>query len=846
MLITNFAAGELSENLFGRIDIPQYFAGASRLENFDVMPTGGIKRRGGMERLAELSGEGRIIPFAVNRNEGFLLYLTDNKISIYKLADGRVAGTPAVYNSDDDLQLFKADEIGSVQYAQNFNTMILVHENRPPLEAVLSNGSLSINTLLMDFGVSVIAGENITDQDKAPHEKDDEQYKPKSRLTAEGNYPSAVSFFNGRLVFAGTKNERQRVFASAIKQPDKNYNFSTYKIFLTEKKEYSTLFGKIEKDDTSIISTEPGYIINSFVRPPEEYYVESQLYLPDTRIEYINLNRVKLTKGMKTPEIILDNEGIKAELQAKIDDCIANNSKNDGKGEKYTFYTREWEIRYYGHLVNGEHHVDHIIGFDKYFSEVFCYVENSSIHIFYHIETTIKHEENSATTEEWVKNFEAGAALEIQNDPESLRNEIMSAINNVIQRDKGVSYPPPVLSFTGYTFYRSYNTPNMINEYEDKKTEAVDYLFDNVLSTMYYELNTEYGTEYFYNYPQQLEAAVWARIVNTDHTYIAIYTRDIISDSYPTPDCGFTFEIASDMNDAIKWLAVNKGLIVGTETAEWIIPPGVHAANVQAVMNSRYGSGGMQGTAVGDAVCFFQAGKKALVEYYIPQQDNNFRANNMALLSAQMLGESPAKEFDFISSPYIKLIVTREDGTAVSLLYERGTGTFAWSRIVTEGEICSTAVLPGSDGNDELYLAVMRHGEFFLEVLRENCDVFLDSFVRLEFSFSDNTAYSNEAVTHNGCIGYPYASRVRSMPILANDKMKPNNIKNITIRFLNSFMPKLKALPNGKVDVITKDQPFSGVHRVPFPGVWDHDVCFEFLHDAPNRCRILAINAEVN
>ena len=81
MLITNFASGELSETLFGRTDLPQYFSGVSRLENFDVIPTGGIRRRNGTKRLLEMKDdegnplEGRIIPFILDRKNHFLLYL---------------------------------------------------------------------------------------------------------------------------------------------------------------------------------------------------------------------------------------------------------------------------------------------------------------------------------------------------------------------------------------------------------------------------------------------------------------------------------------------------------------------------------------------------------------------------------------------------------------------------------------------------------------------------------------------------------------------------------------------------------------------------------------------------
>jgi hypothetical protein len=95
-------------------------------------------------------------------------------------------------------------------------------------------------------------------------------------------------------------------------------------------------------------------------------------------------------------------------------------------------------------------------------------------------------------------------------------------------------------------------------------------------------------------------------------------------------------------------------------------------------------------------------------------------------------------------------------------------------------------------------------------------------------------------------IGYPYLSRVRSMPILANEQMKQNIIKTLHIRFTDSFLPRIKSLPNGKEDTISRSEPYSGVIQMPFPGVWDRDVFFELIHDKPTRCRVLAVNAEAN
>jgi len=824
MMITNFSAGELSETLFGRIDIPQYFNGVSRLENFDVIPTGGIKRRGGTVNLSVMDEEGRVIPFIVNRSVSFLLYLTQEKITVYKIEKRRLMGEPVVFENNNNLRIYeKLDEINEVQYAQNYDTMILCHENYPPLEVKFNNLEINISILRLSFDKYITKGERVTDNDSYLYKKDDEIYSSGWLITEE-HYPSTASFFNGRLVFANTKNEHQRLFFSSIKKENEDYNFSTNKIFLTEKREYITIFGSVDPDvqEKNIILIENNEGIK-FQKALEDYYFDTPFFSKDTRIEKLQGNVLKTSKSaLITLPITQDVIDVLNHMETKSE----NLDKFPSTSIEYLVATLKSTV-----LILNTPNITTI----NYYITVGA--------------TQIKFRVDELGQNTWpfdreiIHKLDKKAVLLYEENPQYFYNFIMSFI--------------PTELFEGELKQNNINI-------------VTDLLKSNSLETMKYHLESGYINETFYNYGPEIKNIVKRRHENAQNIYIPLYTREIISDEYPTPDCGFTFEIASDMNDAIQWLAVNKGLIIGTETSEWIIPPGIHANNVQATLNSRYGSDNIQGTAIGDATCFLQTGKKGLVEYYIPQQDNNFRANNMAMLSDNMLRESPAKEFDFISSPYTKLFITREDGIAVTLLYERGTGTFAWSRFTTKGEIKSAAALPGFDGYDELYLLVKRGNNFNLEILCENSNIYLDGYKQWDGNFSE---YTDDAVIYDEenkktytfpknfegiditllpqpsekiFIGYPYKSIVRSMPILANDKMKPNNIKNILFRFLGSYMPKIKSLPNNVVNTIPCEEPYSGVWKTTFPGVWDRDVMFELIHDTPNRCKILSINAEVN
>ena len=727
MLMTNFSAGELSKYLLGRIDIPQYKNGAARIENFNVIPTGGIKRRSGMEWLENLEGDGRLMPFIVDREQNFLLYLAPNDMQAFRVTKGGVAKEPISIGGEVRLYGDSA-HIRQAQYAQNYDTMVLCHELYAPIEVKYENDALRVSLLAISFRKAVVAGNNVSDDDSFIYRiKDDEAYSGSGWLSQAGHYPASASFFNGRLIFAGTISSRQRIFASAIKEAAKPHNFSTVKTFLTEKKVYIVVQGTVEKEplDEVVIEVSEGL---KFISRLEDYFVDSPFFDSDAKIVSLKANILKMSKPakitVKPPDLEAGLDNMVKHAEEK--DAFPKSDRREIAAYRVPFYIEtkpgEYSVEYYTHrfyITSGATKIK-IEGISDN-NRIDFYPHNRPPYIF-----PLPHDA--------VSQYEKDSTYYSRFVEDKIKNKVHFGIGLTLNES------PPSL-----------NTENV--------SLAIDALTAYSTSTMRYRLVDGDVDQTFYNYPWELERIVLRRYDNAGRIFIPFYTREIISDEYPTPDCGFTFEIASDMNDAIRWLSVNRGLIVGTEMGEYIIPPDVHALNQRAEKNSSYGSDHVQGTAVGDATVFLQAGKKSLVEYYIPQADNHFRANNMALLSQEMLGESPARELDYITSPYTKLLVTREDGTVAALLYERSTGTFAWSRITTGperiegldkfrrktrlkvlGKVRSAAVLPGRGGFDEVYMIVERHGKFALERLRENGPVFLDCW--REWKWGPGTEYA--------------------------------------------------------------------------------------------------------
>jgi len=87
IISTNFTAGELSPALFGRVDIAKYNNGAETLENFMVMPHGGISRRPGTRFVKEVKSSAaktRLIPFEFSTTQAYCIELGNLYARFYK------------------------------------------------------------------------------------------------------------------------------------------------------------------------------------------------------------------------------------------------------------------------------------------------------------------------------------------------------------------------------------------------------------------------------------------------------------------------------------------------------------------------------------------------------------------------------------------------------------------------------------------------------------------------------------------------------------------------------------------------------------------------------------------
>ncbi len=270
--LTNFTAGELSPRLDGRNDLSKYPSGCKTLENFIVYPHGSAARRSGTQFISEVktsANKTRLVPFEFSTTQTYILEFGNQYIRIYKDKGQVQNGGSAVEIATPYLTA----ELFDIKFAQSADVMYIVHPNHaarklsrtshinwtltqidftkgPMQDPNTTTTTLNPGQTAVGTGVSLAASATTGINGGAGFASTDvgrfvflhggyakitaftdttnvtiEILTTLSASTATENWrlgafsdttghPSTVTFFEQRLVFAGTTNQPQTVFFS--------------------------------------------------------------------------------------------------------------------------------------------------------------------------------------------------------------------------------------------------------------------------------------------------------------------------------------------------------------------------------------------------------------------------------------------------------------------------------------------------------------------------------------------------------------------------------------------------------------------------------------------------------
>ena len=193
----SFAGGEVSPQMFGRIDDTKFQAGLETCLNFLCLPQGPIERRPGFAFVREVKDSGkkvRLIPFVFNNSQTMVIELGD------KYARFHTEGKTLLSESGNPYEIetpWEQDDLFDIHYVQSSDVMTIVHPRYAPRE-MKRYSATDWRIESINFGPNVATPGNVKAIRKT--ETDDDQNADKytfkykvSALTADKVSESKVS-----------------------------------------------------------------------------------------------------------------------------------------------------------------------------------------------------------------------------------------------------------------------------------------------------------------------------------------------------------------------------------------------------------------------------------------------------------------------------------------------------------------------------------------------------------------------------------------------------------------------------------------------------------------------------
>jgi hypothetical protein len=129
---TNFTSGEVSPQMYGRVDVNKYQNGAKKLRNFIVRPQGGISRRPGTKYVGtgKLGSYIRLQPFVFAANQAYVIEFGHLYVRFY------FGGSLVVDGSNNPIEVttpYSYTDLDGLYFAQSADEMFIAHANYPPM-----------------------------------------------------------------------------------------------------------------------------------------------------------------------------------------------------------------------------------------------------------------------------------------------------------------------------------------------------------------------------------------------------------------------------------------------------------------------------------------------------------------------------------------------------------------------------------------------------------------------------------------------------------------------------------------------------------------------------------------
>lgn len=134
VLQKGFGAGEITSSLFARSDLDQYAMGATKIENFVVLPQGAMRTRAGFRFVGEALNSVypvKLFPFRYSSEQTYILEF--GHYTLRFITNGSYLTNPngSIYTIQSP---YSANDLKNIDYSQNADVLTLTNPDYPPME----------------------------------------------------------------------------------------------------------------------------------------------------------------------------------------------------------------------------------------------------------------------------------------------------------------------------------------------------------------------------------------------------------------------------------------------------------------------------------------------------------------------------------------------------------------------------------------------------------------------------------------------------------------------------------------------------------------------------------------
>ena len=201
LAVPSFTAGELSSRMQGRTDFQKYFSGATRLENFVVMPHGPVTRRPGTYFVSEVktsSAKTRLVAFTFSTTQTYILEFGNTYIRFYK-DKGQILDSGSAYEISSP---YLTAELFDIKFAQSADVMYICHPNHEVMKlARTGHTSWSLDEIEFTDGPYLSQNTTATTMTPGATTGDDQTLTASASTFASTDVGRLINFFRPHIFF---------------------------------------------------------------------------------------------------------------------------------------------------------------------------------------------------------------------------------------------------------------------------------------------------------------------------------------------------------------------------------------------------------------------------------------------------------------------------------------------------------------------------------------------------------------------------------------------------------------------------------------------------------------------